>query len=74
MPQVPLTPPQPPKLLDQLRQAIRVRHMSYSTEQNYVQYARDFILYHNKRHPNEMGESEIRMYINHLACVNTGPN
>lgn len=56
-----------PKLLDQLRVAIRLRHYSYKTEQSYVQWVKRFILFHNKRHPAEMGEKEIRQFLNHLA-------
>lgn len=47
--------PQPPKLLEQLRQRIRVLHCSIRTEQAYVDWARRFILFHGKRHPREMG-------------------
>ena len=47
------------KLLDQVRAAIRVRHMSYRTEQTYVDWIRRFILFHNKRHPNEMDETHM---------------
>ncbi len=58
---------QPPRLLDQVRQSIRFRHYSLKTEKSYVYYIRDFILFHQKRHPKEMGASEIRAYLNHLA-------
>ena len=43
-----------PKLLDQVRHATRVRHLSYRTEQAYVHWIKRFILFHNKRHPSEM--------------------
>lgn len=56
-----------PKLLDQVRGLIRLRHMSYKTERAYVAYIRDYILFHNKRHPSEMGVNEIRAYLTHLA-------
>ncbi len=56
-----------PKLLDQVRTVIRVRHFSLSTERAYVSWIRRFILFHNKRHPNEMAEAEIRQFISHLA-------
>lgn len=55
------------KLLDQLRQAIRVRHYSIRTEQTYLQWVHDFICYHNKRHPAEMGPEEINDYLSYLA-------
>lgn len=59
--------PQPPKLLDQMRDAIRRKHFAYSTEEAYVQWARRYILFHNKRHPREMAENEIRAFLTHLA-------
>ena len=57
----------PPKLLDQLRAEIRVRHYSIRTEQAYVDWVRRFILFHNKRHPKEMGAGELRDFLSHLA-------
>ncbi|OFZ70749.1 MAG: integrase [Betaproteobacteria bacterium RBG_16_58_11] len=56
-----------PKLLDRLRAEIRVRHYSLRTEQAYVDWARRFILFHNKRHPKEMGAAELRDFLSHLA-------
>jgi integrase len=56
-----------PKLLDQVRQAARVRHMALSTEHSYVGWIRRFILYHNKRHPLEMGQREVGDFLTHLA-------
>jgi len=58
---------QPPRLLDRLRQAIRVRHYSLRTEEAYVGWVRRFILYHGKRHPLEMGAAEINAFLTHLA-------
>ncbi len=58
---------QKPKLLDQVRDELRVRHYSLRTEKSYTSWIKRFILFHNKRHPNEMGADEIRAYINHLA-------
>lgn len=55
----PLSPPAKPKLLDQVRLAIRTRHYSYHTEQAYIGWIKRFIFFHNKRHPAEMGEPEI---------------
>lgn len=57
----------PPKLLDRLRTEIRVRHYSLRTEQAYVDWARRFILFHNKRHPKDMGAVELRDFLSHLA-------
>jgi len=56
-----------PKLLDQVRSAIRTRHYSIRTEQAYVNWIRKFILFHNKRHPAEMGATEIGQFITDLA-------
>lgn len=55
------------KLLEQLRDAIRAKHYSYRTEQTYVDWCKRYILYHHKRHPAEMGVSEIQEFITHLA-------
>lgn len=59
-----------PLLLDQVRSAIRLRHYSIRTEEAYVNVIRRFILYHQKRHPAEMGADEIRQYLSHLATDN----
>lgn len=63
----PQSAPKPPKLLDQVRAEIRLRHFSYRTEQSYVHWIRRFILHHGKRHPREMGASEIGAFLTHLA-------
>ncbi|MBC3935790.1 phage integrase N-terminal SAM-like domain-containing protein [Undibacterium sp. CY7W] len=47
-----------PKLLDQLRARIRLRHYSIRTEAQYVHWVRRYILFHGKRHPREMGAGE----------------
>ena len=60
-------PPQEKKLLDQVREAIRTKHYSYRTEQTYVDWIKRFILFHNKRHPKEMGSTEVQAYISYLA-------
>jgi integrase len=57
----------PPKLLDQVSAVARLRHLSIRTEKAYRYYIKQFILFHNKRHPNEMSEDEIRAYLTHLA-------
>jgi integron integrase len=59
--------PRPKKLLDQVRDAIRVKHYSYRTEQTYVQWIRRYILFHNKQHPKDMGVPEIEAFLTHLA-------
>ena len=56
-----------PKLLDQVRHEIRVRHMAISTERLYVNWIRRFILFHQKRHPAEMGKAEVSTFLTHLA-------
>lgn len=56
-----------PRLLDQVREACRVRHFSLRTENCYVQWAKRYILFHDKRHPNEMGAAEINAFLTHLA-------
>ena len=56
-----------PKLLDQVRQAIRVRHYSPKTEESYVHWIKRFIFFHNKRHPAEMSEKEIAQFLSSLA-------
>jgi len=63
------TPPAstPPKLLDQVRDKIRVKHYSIRTETQYVQWIRRFILFHGKRHPKEMGAAEAEAFLTHLA-------
>lgn len=58
-----------PKLLDQVRAVVRAKHFSLSTEKAYVGWIRRFILFHNKQHPSELAEEEIRQFISHLAVV-----
>lgn len=59
--------PTAPKLLDQIRALIRTMHYSIRTEEAYLHWARRFILFHNKRHPSEMGKDEIEAFLTHLA-------
>jgi site-specific recombinase XerD len=67
--------PTPPKLLDRVRQAIRIKHYSYRTEQTYVDWIRCFILFHNKKHPKDMGVAEVEAFLAHLAVVsNVAPS
>ena len=60
------TPPGP-KLLDRVRSAIRLRHYSPRTETAYVGWIRRFIVFHGKRHPQELGEPEVTAFISDLA-------
>jgi integrase len=55
------------KLLDQMRAVLRLKHMSFRTEEAYVSWVRRFILFHDKRHPKDMGAEEIRAFLIHLA-------
>lgn len=55
------------KLLEQVSTVARLRHLSIRTERSYRQHIKQFILFHNKRHPSEMGEDEIRSYLSYLA-------
>ncbi|MBN2424040.1 MAG: integron integrase [Calditrichaceae bacterium] len=55
------------KILDQVRQVIRLKHYSIRTEQAYVDWIKRFILFHNKKHPKNMDENHIREYLSHLA-------
>jgi site-specific recombinase XerD len=57
----------PKKLLDQVRDTIRLKHDSYRTEQSYVAWIRRYSLFHNKRHPQEMAVPEITSFLTHLA-------
>src|SRR5262245_2522989 len=57
----------PPKLLDQVAAKMRLGHYSKRTEEAYVDWIRRFILFHNKRHPREMGAAEIEGFLTHLA-------
>jgi integron integrase len=59
--------PRPPKLLDQMRAKLRLLHYAIRTEEAYVDWARRFILFHNKRHPREMGAAEVEAFLTHLA-------
>jgi hypothetical protein len=56
-----------PKLLDRFRTEIRLRHYSPRTEEAYAGWIRRYVLYHGKRHPSEMGETEIAGFLSHLA-------
>ena len=59
--------PRPPRLLDRVREANRLRHGSRSTEKSYVGWIRRYILYHGKRHPAEMGAPEVTRFLSSLA-------
>ena len=56
-----------PRLLAQVRNAIRRRHYSYRTEQAYVHWIKRYIHFHGKRHPGEMAATEVTAFLTHLA-------
>jgi len=57
----------PPRLLDRVRDALRVRHRSPRTVEAYVRWVRRYVLFHEKRHPSELGAEAIRKFLTHLA-------
>lgn len=57
----------PPKLLDLVRNKLRVLHYSYHTENSYVGWIKRYILFHNKQHPKDMGRKEIEAFLTYLA-------
>jgi site-specific recombinase XerD len=67
IPIAPSVQPQPPRLLDRVRIALRTRHYSLRTEEAYVAWIKRFIFFHGKRHPQEMGETEINAFLSDLA-------
>ncbi|WP_157890279.1 phage integrase N-terminal SAM-like domain-containing protein [Marinobacterium aestuarii] len=62
-----LLPAQPVRFMDRFRAFIRARQMAYRTEKTYCIWVRDFIRYHNKRHPESMGTTEVDAWLSHLA-------
>ncbi len=56
-----------PGLIPRVREALRARHYSLKTEKAYVHWMLRFIRFHGKRHPREMGASEVTAFLNHLA-------
>ena len=62
------TPPAP-RLLDCVRDRIRVKHYSIRTEQAYVDWIKRFIRFHGKRHPTELGSAEVEAFLTHLAVA-----
>ena len=56
-----------PKLLDLVYQKLKTKHYSQRTIEAYINWIKDFILFHNKKHPSEMSETEIEAYLTHLA-------
>lgn len=58
-----------PRLLDQLRDRIRLKHYSIRTEQAYLDWVRRFVRFHGMRHPREMGEKEVEAFLTDLAVA-----
>jgi Phage integrase, N-terminal SAM-like domain len=63
----------PKKLMEQVQDAIRLKHYSYKTEKSYVGWIRRYIFFHDKRHPKDMGTPEIESFltdlaVNHACC------
>ena len=59
--------PEPRKLLDHVRDVLRIKHYSYRTEQTYVDWIKRYIIFHKKRHPKDMGAPEIEAFLAYLA-------
>jgi site-specific recombinase XerD len=66
-PRPPLASPQPPRLLDRLWFELRARHYSHRTEEAYRHWVKRFVVFHELRHPQDMGETEINAFLTHLA-------
>ena len=60
-------PEHAPPLLDRVRNKIRVKHYSIRTEESYCHFIKRFILFHGKRHPDELGAPEVEAFLTHLA-------
>jgi hypothetical protein len=61
--------PKQPRLFDLVRDQIRTRHMSRSTEKTYLHWIRRFILFHKRRHPQDLGTKEVNAFLTHLATA-----
>jgi hypothetical protein len=59
----------PKKLLEQVRDRLRLKHYSIRTENSYISWIKRYILFHKKRHPQDMGKREIEAFLTHLAVV-----
>lgn len=53
--------------LESIRHVLRTKHYSIQTKKAYLTWIKRFILYHNKRHPEEMGEQEVSQFLSYLA-------
>ncbi|NNM80172.1 MAG: integron integrase [Gallionella sp.] len=59
----------PPKLLDQVRDKLRVKHYAIRTEQTYVDWIKRYIYFHGKTHPKDLGAQEVKAFLTHLAVA-----
>ena len=59
--------PKPKKLLDRVRDRIRLKQYSHKTEGAYLNWIKRYILFHKKKHPNDMGAAELEKYLTYLA-------
>lgn len=60
---------QSPKLLDQVRDKLRVKHYAIRTEQSYVDWIKRYIYFHDKTHPKDLGAQDVEAFLTHLAVV-----
>lgn len=63
----PIAAAHPPRLMDRVRESMRVAHYALRTERNYCHWILDYIRHHGRRHPGEMGAAEVEAYLTHLA-------
>lgn len=66
--ELPSPPPAPPRLLDVVGRRCRERRLARRTEEAYRHWVRRFVLFHDKRHPRELGASEVAAFLSHLAA------
>ena len=56
-----------PRLLDQVREELRLNHYAYKTEKTYIHWIKRYIYFHNLQHPKDMGAAEVRAFLGYLA-------
>ena len=59
----------PPKLLDQVRDKLRVKHYSIRTEQSYTGWIKRYIYFHDKQHPKNLGARDVETFLTYLAVA-----
>lgn len=64
---LPAAAPSSPRLLEQVRKQVKVRHYSLRPEQAYVRWIKRYILFHDKRHPREMGKVKVEVFLGALV-------